>query len=192
MLPALALSFCLWEEPTLRIAILPLGQVESPQIQAVREGLSRQFKVETVALKARPLPSEAYYQSRNRYRADRILAYLDVKARGFDRVIAITQRDISTTYRDHYDWGIVGLGRLGGYSCVVSTFRLKKPGTLTPQERLRRSATHEIGHTFGLDHCPSPGCVMKDYGGKLKLMDQAGPVLCRSCRNLVRPGSVVR
>src|SRR5688572_6184538 len=164
------------------VAIQPLGIVTSSQIQAARQGVTRLFDVEIQVLPVQSLPKKAFYKPRSRYRADEILNWLDGRRSETEKVIAVTQSDISSTHRGQYDWGVMGLGRLGGKSCVVSTYRLRKKGGLSPLERLKRVSGHEIGHTFGLEHCPDKNCVMVDGGGKIASVDDNSGRLCRSCR----------
>ena len=178
--------------PSIRIAILPLGTVTKGEIGAVKEGVTRNYWVAIHVLPRESLPKEAYYPPRSRYRAERLLERLDLVKGDYDKVIGVTERDISTTYRGHPDWGIMGLGRLGGKSCVVSTFRLKKRGRISPSERLGRISAHELGHTFGLEHCGDRSCVMVDGGGKIKNLDATSGDLCAKCRILAKPSGVAK
>ena len=136
------------------------------------------------------LPKEAYYKPRARYRADKLLddlgASVDDK---WAKVIGLTHKDISTTNGEHYDWGVLGLGSLGGKPCVVSTFRLRARGANEKlfRQRLVRVATHEIGHTLGLQHCPDKKCNMVDARGSILSVDQGSGTLCAQCRKIINP-----
>jgi archaemetzincin len=72
---------------------------------------------------------------------------------------------------------------------VISTFRCKRD--VTPNEatiRLGKVSVHEIGHTFGLEHCPNRGCLMEDAQGKVATSDREYD-LCVDCRGqLARAG----
>lgn len=182
LLPALLFCVSFGREDKPLVAIQPIGKVSAAQVQAVRQGVTRLFDVEVRVLPVQPLPKKAYYAPRSRYRADEILNWLDGRRSPGDKIIAVTQSDISSTHRGQYDWGVMGLGRLGGKSCVVSTFRLRKNSGLSPLERLKRVSGHEIGHTFGLAHCPDKSCVMVDGGGKIASVDNNSGRLCRTCR----------
>ena len=97
----------------------------------------------------------------------------------------MTSVDISTAKPPNGDWGIFGLGQMPGKSCVVSDFRLHKKGGITSTERLGRVAIHEIGHTLGLDHCPTPKCTMSDAKGAMKTVDEETG-FCGLCRRRVK------
>ncbi len=58
--------------------------------------------------------------------------------------------------------GIMGFGYLPGNACVISNYRLGKyPQTqIQLNEKLLKVALHELGHNFGLPHCPDEQCIM--------------------------------
>ena len=121
---------------------------------------------------------------RERYKADKLLASLEGGIdKHFTKVSGLTARDISTSKDAIDDWGIFGLGKLGGRSCVVSTFRLRagKPTDPVIQARLMKVVNHELGHTFGLDHCPAVGCLMQDAGGEIATVDGGSGIPCAAC-----------
>jgi archaemetzincin len=143
--------------------------------------------VEVEALRAIPLPRSAYYPKRRRYRADRILEFLRQR---FEReapevrVLALTAVDISTTKGPHPDWGVFGLGDLGGRAAVISLFRLRRRVRSRAHFSFRvvTTALHEVGHTLGLDHCREPRCVMLDAEGSIASTDHSDGHLGRDCR----------
>jgi archaemetzincin len=49
-------------------------------------------------------------------------------------------------------------------------------------ERVLKEATHEVGHTFGLDHCPKRSCVMH-FSNSLTDTDRKAKDFCKICRN---------
>jgi archaemetzincin len=169
------------------IAIQPLGKVSPDVLAEARMALGRLYEAEVITLPGKPLPASAFYEPRGRYRADKLLDWLQAETDGtLKKVVGITESDVSTTKGEIPDWGVFGLGSLGQRSCVVSTFRL---GRNVPRskmlERLGRVVGHEIGHTFGLDHCKSPGCLMADAEGKVATVDSESGELCEACRQRV-------
>jgi len=97
-------------------------------------------------------------------------------------VIGVTTADISTTKGEHEDWGIFGLARISGRVCVVSTHRLRARGAGEERflKRLSTVARHEVGHTLGLRHCATVGCIMEDAKGSVATVDRARD-LCDAC-----------
>ena len=166
-----------------RVAIQPLGPVPDEELQAVADALRELYGFETRILEEVALPAEAWYEPRQRYRAEKLLEFLDGRLpEGWDRIAGVTTKDISTTKGAIEDWGILGLADLPGSSAVFSTFRCRRRVHDVPAiERLRRVAVHEVGHTIGLPHCPTYGCFLEDAGGKAETIDRE-TFLCDVCR----------
>ena len=171
-------------DPVPTIAIQPLGHVKMEDIARVQAGISALYAVKVEVLPAHPLPIAAYYRPRDRYKADKLLDSLGLGLHErFTKIVGLTARDISTRKEEFEDWGIFGLGQLGGRACVISTFRLRagKATDSVFQARLVKVINHEIGHTFGLDHCPVVGCLMQDAGGKIATVDGESGKPCAEC-----------
>jgi archaemetzincin len=49
-------------------------------------------------------------------------------------------------------------------------------------ERVLKEATHEVGHAFGLNHCPKRSCVMH-FSNSLIDTDRKAKDFCSICRN---------
>lgn len=118
---------CKTEPEKLKVCLQPYQGIEAIYIQECKSALENYYKWTVDVLSTKELPKEAYYKPRNRYRADKLIRILRSEApNGYDKIIGLTNRDISTTKGKYEDWGILGLGFKPGKSCVVSTFRLKK------------------------------------------------------------------
>lgn len=172
------------DEPAAVVAVQPLGEVGAARLAAVKRALEMAYAVPVALLPAKPLPPEAWYAPRKRYRADLLLDHLSAHSPAGHRiVIGLTAKDISVTKDQHEDWGIFGLGQLDGRVCVVSTFRLGARGAAEAKlvERLRKVAIHEAGHVMGLEHCSAPGCVMADAEGTIATVDAESGAFCQSC-----------
>jgi len=179
----------------LSIAVQPLGRIGESTVQEVKVDISGTFDCRVTVLPRAPLPASAYYSPRRRYRAGKLLAFLERHTPGsFDKVIGLTLKDISTTKGKYPDWGIFGYGEIGGRACVVSTYRLKfhRPGAALMRRRLRILVLHEIGHTLGLRHCPTRGCVMQDCKGTIRTVDASTGRFCSTCRSKIRRWPKVR
>lgn len=175
------------------IAIQPFKDARPEDIQAVSAALSERFNVSIELLPERPLPESAYYTARRRHRADALLNYLDAVST-HTRVVGLAAGDISTRKGMVRDWGIFGLGTIGGRTCVLSGFRLQreKVGRARYLERLQRVALHELGHTFGLHHCTTAGCLMQDMAGKVATIDASDGRFCERCTKALQARSLLR
>lgn len=183
--------FALAEDRIVRL--VPLGAVEPELLTAVSQAITSRVDARVEIAKREDLPAEAFYKPRKRWRAEKLLDFLDTKAPGAWRVIGVTNAEISTTKGDIFDWGIAGLGSLDGPSCVVSA-QLYKKHSKTKAVMLHRFsdvAVHELGHTLGMPHCESKGCVMADAkGNAIKSADHSSGQYCGPCRKLAPQGSL--
>ncbi len=166
-----------------QVAIQPLGSVKAADIARVTDGIVARYAVKVEVLPSEPLPVGAWYEPRERYKADGILDATATRQPRFDKIVMLTSRDISVTNDAGKDWGILGLGQLGGRVCVVSTFRLRagKADDKLFAARLVKVVNHELGHTFGLGHCETPGCLMQDAHGKIATVDGEKGAPCAAC-----------
>jgi archaemetzincin len=123
--------------------------------------------------------------------AEKLLDWLDANPPpGAWKVLAVTEAEISTTKGDIHDWGIAGLGSMGGPSCVVSAHLYKKHSKKQADllRRLGDLAVHEFGHTLGFPHCEEKGCVMSDAKGKaLSSADASSGRYCAKCLGRLSP-----
>jgi len=167
------------------IAIQPLGKrLPKADVDMVEDALIRFYGRPVRILPRVPLPQSAYYAPRRRYRAEKLLEYLEER-RPADalQILGLTAADISTTKGAHKDWGVLGLASIDGTVGVISRYRAKKrsKGNLHTRHRLSKVAVHEIGHTLGLEHCPTVGCLMEDAKGSVLTSDREYD-LCPRCR----------
>jgi archaemetzincin len=171
------------------IYIQPLGkQLPQPDVALVEKSLREFTGLEVKTLPRVKLPVRAYYKPRRRYRAEKLLDFLQARlpADGL-RILGLTGSDISTTKGKVYDWGVVGLAMMDGSASVISSFRCKMgaKNRRHARERLAKAAVHEIGHTLGLEHCPVRGCLMEDARGKVRTFDREKD-FCARCRRQLR------
>lgn len=175
------------EEIRGEVVLVVLGSFPPDLVDAVEAKLREELQVEVTRRAVRDLPKAAYYKPRRRYRADKLLDHLLTlipNAPKTTRVLGLTEVDISTTNGPHKDWGIFGLGLVPGQAAVISSYRLRRRAKNREHLKFRVAvtATHEIGHTFGLPHCTHEGCVMQDAEGSIKNTDTGTGHLAHDCR----------
>ncbi|PZR09077.1 MAG: hypothetical protein DI536_22830 [Archangium gephyra] len=174
------------------VVIVPFGEVDEAFIDAAAEAVKARVDAEVRIDAMRELPKTAWYAPRKRWRAEKLLDAIDVDPpEDAWKVLVITSAEISTTKGDIKDWGIAGLGNLGALSSVASTFLYTRHSKTKAQalKRFTDVAVHEFGHTLGLEHCETTGCVMADAKGKaMKSADQSRGHYCLRCRTKVEAG----
>lgn len=130
------------------------------------------------------LPKSAYYSPRKRYLADSIISWLSRRTNANCTTIGLTSKDISVRKGTNPNYGIMGLSYNPGKACVASSFRLH---TNLKNQELFKVTIHELGHTQGLNHCPTKTCIMRDAEGKNTTGEEIG--FCEICsKKLVARG----
>lgn len=169
------------------VILQPLGNIAKGDLQFLKDSIQIFYPVTITVAKEKEPARNAWYALRNRWRADSIIAWL--KTNTPDTVgltVGLMTDDISATKGDIQDYGIMGLGYHPGKACVVSTFRLTK--NINSKEafklRLFKVVAHEMGHNFGLPHCPNQHCIMVDAEGKMKLDGERD--LCNDCKQKLK------
>ncbi len=148
--------------PVIIIDLQPFSDIPKENVDNVYAELKKIYSNVTIK-KAIPLPQTAYYEKRNRYKADTIISYLRKQTSDGHITMGLTSKDISHKKGNIEDYGLMGLAYQPGKSGVVSYFRLSKENRL---EQFFKLTIHELGHTQGLPHCPEKTCFMRDAEGK--------------------------
>jgi archaemetzincin len=186
-------------KPDIIVALQPFDGFDPDLSDSIAHALEHTYLISVHVLPNENLPASAFINVKSpRYRADSLIRYLRrIRPDTADYIMGLTHADISVTKRDKHgmvlnpssryaDWGVLGLGFRPGVSCVVSTFRMKHSSNSIFISRLRKVFIHELGHNFGLAHCESTQCVMRDAVEKIKTVDDSGEELCDACRAKIR------
>ena len=169
-----------------KIKIQPYDEIEDSTLKFVTKGLVDIYDANITVLPYKELPADAWYAERHRYWADTLLKHLKKLSSNTNvYVIGITGKDISTKKSKYPNWGVMGLDYMPGNACVISDYRLQAfPKTREHiDSQLLKVAIHELGHNFGLPHCPNETCYMTDAEGKNKLDGETG--FCKKCKEFL-------
>lgn len=147
-----------WRVELVRVGILPPTLMTDLQRRLARAAPWPVFASERLLE-----PGPAYDPVRQQYQAQVLLQMLvqpppspSVKRLG------LTHVDLFLPVFTH----LFGYAQLEGPVGLVSLYRLRpefsgdEPAPEVLVERVVRELLHELGHTFGLRHCPVPWCVM--------------------------------
>jgi len=180
----------------MRIGILRFGQVDSRILDRVKENLNMAFS-ETECIfvdDVLPLPKEAFNNERQQYNSSSILDIVENRAdedESLGRVLGIIDADLYVSSLNF----VFGEARCPGKAALISLWRLKpefheKPSNMELfVERVTKEAVHELGHTFGLRHCPDPFCVMY-FSNSIFDTDRKQSLFCGKCQMKLAKTSV--
>jgi len=102
------------------------------------------------------------------------------------KVLGVTEMDLYIPVLTF----VFGEAQLSNGGAVVSAHRLRQEFYGMPtdpellHERLLKESLHELGHTYGLRHCPDYTCVMSSSNG-VERIDLKNADFCPNCAQLM-------
>lgn len=169
------------------ITVVPVGEVKSGVLEILRQALAEAFGQRTWVGDGIKLPMEGRDQRRGQYISTVLLAELPSPPNLNDRVLGVADVDLFAPGLNF----IFGEADIAGRRALISIIRLRQEFYGLPknenlfQERTVKEAVHELGHTFGLEHCPNRACVMH-FSNSLPDTDAKGWSFCPACSRKVR------
>jgi archaemetzincin len=165
-----------------KITLKPLGNIADEIMEMLKERVGDIFHC-PVEIKAHFSDlAQAYNPQRKQYLSSKLLESLG-KAQREKRVVGIANVDI---YVPRLNF-VFGEADMVSRTAIVSLCRLRQeyyglaPDEALLLERATKEIVHELGHTFGLGHCPNNKCVMH-FSNSLADTDLKGAIFCSSCR----------
>ena len=127
------------------------------------------------------LPKEYYHKGRNRYSGTGLLKDLSRLRKGCI-VLGVTDEVIYKANEKSPTFGIFGVSPVGALVALIS---LTQPsGKKHTDDHLVKLMLHELGHSFGLNHCTDEHCFMVDaeHGNKFSQT----PSFCKYCKQFLK------
>jgi archaemetzincin len=177
------------------IVVVAVGGIDANVLSHLRRELAKTFGQPSRVGKALPIPLKALDPSRAQYSAGAILEELHPEEA--ERMLAVVDLDMFVPGLNF----VFGLADLPGRRAVIGLPRLRERfyGGHDDEElflaRVAKEAVHELGHTFGLQHCANRHCVMA-FSNSLEDTDRKEQTFCSACGMQVsrfrRPHSATR
>lgn len=173
------------------ITLVPVGLAEEELLSRVGGALTEVFRRQVEVAAPLPHPDYAYNERRQQYLAGAVLAQLRKCKLPGERVLAIVGVDL---YAPNLNF-VFGQASVQGREAVIALPRLRQSFYGLPEEeelflaRTIKEAVHELGHTYGLGHCPDARCVMH-FSNCLHDTDFKSQCFCVACQvRIPRPCS---
>jgi archaemetzincin len=132
----------------------------------------------------------SFNEQRNQLNSDKLLRWLAKTIMNNTKSYDRTKIILGVCNFDAYSYGlnfVFGQASLTGGVAAIYLPRLRQEfyslgaDTSIFIERVLKEATHEVGHAFGLDHCPKQSCVMH-FSNSLVDTDHKAKDFCNICR----------
>lgn len=171
--------------PSGKIYILPMGAVPQGVLERLTERLTETFKRDIIVMEEVPLPLHCSERGGGQWNSTKILEGL--AAMGLrDKTIGVIDLDLYVPGLNF----VFGEADPGSGVCVISLTRLRQefygraPDEGLFLRRAVKEAVHELGHLYGLPHCPDRRCVMY-FSNSLPDTDTKTRRFCEDCKKAV-------
>jgi archaemetzincin len=169
---------------TMGIVLVPIGDVDRDVIEKLKNDLSTVFNMQVSIGKGMPEPEYAFNGKRNQYLSTAILRTImkQKEYTHYKRILGIFDHDLCIPELNFV------FGEANRKAAVISLTRLRQEFYGLPEnrklfyKRMLTEAVHELGHTYGLNHCKSPFCVMF-FSNSLMDTDRKGSEFCPGCKS---------
>ena len=166
----------------MKITLESLGDIVDEMMESLKYSVAGVFHCPVEVGAGLTGLAQAYNADRRQYLSSKLLTSVgkpDIQA----RVVCIVDIDL---YVPRLNFVFGEADAVSG-TAIVSLFRLRQeyyvlaPDDVLLLERATKEIVHELGHTFGLGHCPNGKCVMH-FSNSLADTDLKGSGFCSDCR----------
>ena len=166
----------------MKITLKPLGDIADEIMERLKDRVGGIFHCPIEIKAGFSDLAQAYNPERKQYLSSKLLASLKKSERG-ERDIGIADVDLYVPKLNF----VFGEADIISGTAIVSLCRLRPEyyGLASDEalflERATKEIVHELGHTFGLGHCPNNKCVMH-FSNSLADTDVKEAHFCSKCR----------
>lgn len=159
------------------ISLYLYNDFPAQKAQMLADALKEVYPSVSIQKESLALPKEHYNKERNRYSGTGLLKDLTRLRKG-NVVLGLTDEVIFKANELSPTFGIFGVSPVGAYVAVISSTR--PSGKQHSNDHLVKLMMHELGHSFGLNHCSNQHCFMVDaeHGNKFSQT----PSFCNECK----------
>jgi archaemetzincin len=165
-----------------KITLEAVGDIDRNVMEKLKDGVGDIFHCPVEIKAGFGDLAQAYNPERKQYLSSKLLAALG-KAEREKRVVGAVDVDL---YVPRLNF-VFGEANVNSGTAIVSLCRLRQeyygldPDEALFLERATKEIVHELGHTFGLGHCPNNKCVMH-FSNSLADTDLKEAHFCGMCR----------
>jgi archaemetzincin len=159
----------------------PIGEIEPELLNYLNAELKKVYGYPCKIASRVWVPEIAYNADRGQYNAEVLMSkIMEQMPSDAKRLLGVIDADLFMPDLNF----VFGLAYVN--TAVIALTRLRpeyygeEKNERLFKERALKEAIHELGHTFGLAHCPDIRCVMH-FSNNLADTDIKGPSFCRVC-----------
>ena len=163
--------------------MVSIGSVPERALEWIEKAAAEWFPLPIRRLGALAIPEGAYDRKRGQYQSVEMMKMLAQQAPSDAlRILGVTDVDLAIPMLTF----LFGQAQFDGRVAIVSLCRLHQefyglpPDDALLRERTVKEALHELGHTFGLAHCPDTKCAMS-LATHIGLVDAKNEQYCDRC-----------
>lgn len=172
----------------MEIVIKPLIEIEEKILEKIKNHLKETFNLPVKIDFQKINLSFAFNPIKEQYFTPLILKELEKFKKDFwEKWLGICDVDL---YSEGLNF-VFGEANINSGISIISLIRLREEFYGLPKneklfiERIKKEATHELGHLFYLAHCPNPKCVMH-FSNCLEDTDKKETNFCQKCKEILR------
>ena len=172
----------------LEISVFPTAPPEEDLNSFIKENLQSALSASVSVEPLMVLPSSIADRNRGQYDAEAILKFLQLIT------VDSSVYKLGLINEDCYTRGVkfvFGEAMLKGYELFVALPRLRESFYGRSEnrplffQRVLKETVHELGHAFGLLHCPNQNCAMH-FSAIVEQTDRKNGTFCSRCLSLLR------